>query len=41
MTSRLEYHGQSYKMGIKFDLMTLEKWVGGGMIFAAFGGRED
>ena len=41
MTSRLAYHGQSYKMGIEADLMTLGKWIGGGMSFGAFGGRED
>ncbi|KAL3705901.1 hypothetical protein TMatcc_006910 [Talaromyces marneffei ATCC 18224] len=41
MTSRLAYHGWSYKMGIEADLMTLGKWIGGGMTFGAFGGRED
>ena len=41
MTSRLSYHGLGYKLGIKPDLMTLGKWVGGGMSFGAFGGRKD
>lgn len=41
MTSRLAYYGQSYEMGIEPDLMILGKWVGGGMTFGAFGGRED
>lgn len=41
MTSRLGYHGLGYEMGIKPDLMTLGKWVGGGMSFGAFGGRRE
>lgn len=41
MTSRLAYHGLGHCMGIQPDLMTLGKWVGGGMSFGAFGGRED
>lgn len=41
MTSRLAYHGQGAKLGIKPDLMTLGKWIGGGMTFGAFGGRRD
>ncbi|KAI9820779.1 MAG: hypothetical protein M1827_005150 [Pycnora praestabilis] len=41
MTSRLAYGGLGAKMGIKPDLMTLGKWVGGGMSFGAFGGRRD
>ena len=41
MTSRLSYHGLGYKVGIQPDLMTLGKWVGGGMSFGAFGGRKD
>ncbi|KAI4159848.1 MAG: hypothetical protein LQ342_006266 [Letrouitia transgressa] len=41
MTSRLSYRGLGYKMGIQPDLMTLGKWVGGGMSFGAFGGRAD
>lgn len=41
MTSRLSYRGLGYKLGIKPDLMTLGKWVGGGMSFGAFGGRRD
>ena len=41
MTSHLAYHDRSYKMGIEADLMTLGKWIGGGMTFGAFGGRED
>jgi glutamate-1-semialdehyde 2,1-aminomutase len=41
MTSRLSYHGLGHHMSIQPDLMTLGKWVGGGMTFGAFGGREE
>ena len=41
MTSRLSYRGLGHKIGIQPDLMTLGKWVGGGMSFGAFGGRKD
>ena len=41
MTSRLGYRGLGHQMGIRPDLMTLGKWVGGGMSFGAFGGRKD
>ena len=41
MTSRLSYRGLGPKLGIRPDLMTLGKWVGGGMSFGAFGGRSD
>ena len=41
MTSRLAYNGQGAKLGIKPDLMTLGKWIGGGMTFGAFGGRRE
>lgn len=41
MTSRLSYRGLGHKLGIRPDLMTLGKWVGGGMSFGAFGGRRD
>lgn len=41
MTSRLAYRGLGHKLGIRPDLMTLGKWVGGGMSFGAFGGRRD
>lgn len=41
MTSRLAYGGLQAKLGIKPDLTTLGKWVGGGMTFGAFGGRRD
>lgn len=41
MTSRLAYSGLGHKLGIQSDLMTLGKWVGGGMSFGAFGGRRD
>jgi len=41
MTSRLTYHGRGWKVGIQPDLMTLGKWVGGGMSFGAFGGRKN
>ncbi|MCJ1353907.1 MAG: hypothetical protein MMC33_003894 [Icmadophila ericetorum] len=41
MTSRLGYRGLGHKLGIQPDLMTLGKWVGGGMSFGAFGGRRE
>ena len=41
MTSRLSYRGLGHKLGIRPDIMTLGKWVGGGMSFGAFGGRAD
>ena len=41
MTSRLSYSGLGHKLGIEPDLMTLGKWVGGGMNFGAFGGRRE
>lgn len=40
MTSRLAPHGLGHARGITPDLMTLGKYVGGGMSFGAFGGRE-
>lgn len=41
MTSRLSYNGFHTTYGIRPDLMTLGKWIGGGMSFGAFGGRKD
>ena len=43
MTSRLTYrgYGATFLPDIKPDLMTLGKWVGGGMSFGCFGGRRD
>lgn len=41
MTSRLAYGGLAQEMGVTPDLMTLGKWVGGGMTFGAFGGSRD
>lgn len=41
MTSRLSYHGLSALLNLKPDLVTLGKWVGGGMTFGAFGGRKE
>ncbi|CZR58816.1 uncharacterized protein PAC_08708 [Phialocephala subalpina] len=41
MTSCLLYHGYSFELGLRPDLVTLGKWVGGGMTFGAFGGRKD
>ena len=41
MTSRLAPHGLAHKLGIKSDLTTLGKYIGGGMSFGAFGGRAD
>jgi glutamate-1-semialdehyde 2,1-aminomutase len=41
MTSRLRYYNMGLTKPIIPDMMTLGKWVGGGMSFGAFGGRED
>jgi glutamate-1-semialdehyde 2,1-aminomutase len=41
MTSRFGRHGAAEMIGIRPDLMTLGKWVGGGLSFGAFGGRAD
>jgi glutamate-1-semialdehyde 2,1-aminomutase len=41
MTSRLSPGGLQEAYGIAPDLTTLGKYVGGGMSFGAFGGRED
>jgi glutamate-1-semialdehyde 2,1-aminomutase len=41
MTSRLGPSGYIETLDIKADLMTLGKWIGGGMSFGAFGGRRD
>lgn len=41
MTSRLSHRGLGYKIVIHPDMMTLGKWLGGGMSFGAFGGRRD
>jgi glutamate-1-semialdehyde 2,1-aminomutase len=41
MTSRLAPHGLAHKLGIRSDLTTLGKYIGGGMSFGAFGGRAD
>lgn len=41
MTSRLGPHGLAATLGIRPDLTTLGKYIGGGMSFGAFGGRAD
>lgn len=41
MTSRLAPQGLANKLGIRSDLTTLGKYIGGGMSFGAFGGRAD
>jgi glutamate-1-semialdehyde 2,1-aminomutase len=41
MTSRLAPHGLGAELGVTPDLMTLGKYVGGGMSFGAFGGRAE
>lgn len=41
MTSRLAPHGLFASLGITPDLMTLGKYLGGGLTFGAFGGRAD
>lgn len=41
MTSRMAGGGQQARLGVTPDLMTLGKYVAGGMSFGAFGGRRD
>lgn len=41
MTSRLAYGGMQEVLGIRADLTTFGKYVGGGLAFGAFGGRAD
>ncbi|KAK5955703.1 hypothetical protein OHC33_003344 [Knufia fluminis] len=41
MTSRLSYHGLAHTYNITPDLTTLGKYLGGGMSFGAFGGRDE
>jgi glutamate-1-semialdehyde 2,1-aminomutase len=41
MTSRLSSSGVQGRLGIKPDMTTLGKYVGGGMTIGAFGGRAD
>ncbi len=41
MTSRLSPHGLHGRLGIRPDLVTLGKYLGGGLTFGAFGGRRD
>lgn len=41
MSSRLGPHGYLATHGLKADLMSLGKYIGGGMTFGAFGGRRD
>ncbi|MER9094766.1 aspartate aminotransferase family protein [Mesorhizobium sp. M0700] len=41
MTSRLGPNGLQGRLGIRPDLTTLGKYIGGGMSFGAFGGRRD
>src|SRR5262249_30326323 len=41
MTSRLAPGGRQAELGIRPDLTTLGKYIGGGMSFGAFGGRRD
>ena len=41
MTSRLAPNGLANQLGIRSDLTTLGKYIGGGMSFGAFGGRAD
>lgn len=40
MTSRMSAGGMQSRLGITPDLTTLGKYIGGGMSFGAFGGRE-
>jgi len=41
MTSRLSAGGRQQELGIRPDLTTIGKYLGGGMSFGAFGGRRE
>ncbi len=41
MTSRMASGGMQQRLGITPDLMTLGKYIGGGMTFGAFGGKRE
>ncbi|KAK4124065.1 PLP-dependent transferase [Parathielavia appendiculata] len=41
MTSRLAPGGLGWEMGLDPDMVTLGKYLGGGLAFGAFGGREE
>ncbi|KAK0736683.1 pyridoxal phosphate-dependent transferase [Apiosordaria backusii] len=41
MTSRLAPHGLGFELGLKPDLVTMGKYLGGGLAFGAFGGRGE
>ena len=41
MTSRMSAGGRQAQLGVTPDMTTLGKYIGGGMSFGAFGGRED
>lgn len=41
MTSRLAWPGAGAAYGVEPDLMTVGKYLGGGLTFGAFGGRSD
>ncbi len=41
MTSRLTPNGVGVEMGLDPDLVTLGKYLGGGLAFGAFGGKEE
>ena len=41
MTSRLSPGGLQQKLGLKPDMTSFGKYLGGGLTFGAFGGRED
>lgn len=41
MASRLGPHGYCADAGVRADMVTLGKYIGGGMTFGAFGGRRD
>lgn len=41
MTSRLAAGGRQAQLGVRPDLTTVGKYIGGGMSFGAFGGRGD
>jgi glutamate-1-semialdehyde 2,1-aminomutase len=41
VTSRLDFHGLQGVVGVKPDMTTLGKYLGGGLSFGAFGGRKE
>lgn len=35
------FYGLGFELGLKFDLVIMGKYFGGGLVFGVFGGREE